>query len=146
MSVGDMYKGLLTKESWRNNVEVSIEENTLGQDVRICKMCGEQEHQCYCIQGKIHAMFDKYQKEYLKYEKIPISERPSNRRDLDALIKLNKLIPGYCDINKIDPTDPEEIMMCVNLTKLNEVATEEDILYLVRCGVISDGEKVRMNI
>lgn len=75
--------------------------------------------------------FKKHKKSYQQFGCI--EDPPSRRPYICALIHLDKLVPdtkelfnGYVGINLILGVDPE---------KLAAVATEQDILYLIRCGV-----------
>lgn len=84
----------------------------------------------------IEEIFEKHENEYLRFEEIenPICQRP----DLCAFIKLDELIPGDMDI--IRSAEHDEIWIGITIEALSGVATEEDILFLVRCGVrLSDG-------
>lgn len=71
--------------------------------------------------------------EFYKFERI---ENPLHRRrDIAAFILLDKLVPsGSADI--VSGADHDVIWLDTNIDKLAEVATEEDILYLHRCGVM----------
>jgi hypothetical protein len=79
----------------------------------------------------LEEVFEKYEDEYLKFERI---ESPfCNREDLCAFVKLDKLIPG--NLNIISAAEHDEIFLEIEPDKLAEVATEEDIVFLIRCGV-----------
>lgn len=79
-------------------------------------------------------VFDKLSEagEYLKFDRI---QNPLHRRrDIAAFLLLDKLVPdGDTDI--IEGAMSDVVWLSVNVDKLAEVATEEDILYLYRCGV-----------
>lgn len=70
--------------------------------------------------------------EYLKFDRI---QNPLHRRrDIAAFLLLDKLVPdGDTDI--IEAASHDVVWLSINVEKLAEVATEEDILYLYRCGV-----------
>lgn len=59
--------------------------------------------------------------------------------DLCAFILLDKLVPvKFGDI--VCAAEHDEIWLSTDITKLAEVATEEDIKFLVGCGVRYSGE------
>jgi hypothetical protein len=84
----------------------------------------------------IEAAFQKYiDDEYLEFDRV--ETRLSNRPDLHAFILLDRLVPGTSDI--VSAAEHDEFFLDVDLSSLAEVANEEDIRELVRCGVrISD--------
>jgi hypothetical protein len=76
--------------------------------------------------------FEKYNEEYLKFENI---EKPLHRRrDIAAYLLLDKLVPNG-DYPMVSDASHDEIWLDVDPDKLAHAASEEDILYLVRCGV-----------
>lgn len=81
----------------------------------------------------LEATFNKYHAdEYLEFDRV--ENKYSGRADLNALILLDKLLPGSSDI--ISAAGHEEVFLSVDISELAEVASEEDILTLVRCGVL----------
>lgn len=70
--------------------------------------------------------------EYIALNQIT-EHKPSARPDLCAFLKLEELVPGTEDI--VSAAVHDEIYLGINCDRLAEVATEADILYLVRCGV-----------
>lgn len=84
----------------------------------------------------LQEMFEKYEGAFLKYDEI--KNPPSRRSDLCAFLLLDKLLPGDNDI--IYGAQHDIVFIGVNTDKLAEVATEEDIIYLLRCGVCYDDE------
>lgn len=74
---------------------------------------------------------DKYEKEYLEFESIHV--KLSQRPDIHAFILLDKLCPTSGDI--ISGAEHDEIFLDVDVEELNKVATEEQALELIRCGV-----------
>ena len=86
------------------------------------------------MEGKmtLEEMFEKYDDEYLNFERVdePLHSRP----DICAFILLDRLLPNPGrDI--VDAAEHDEIFLDVDIDKLEGVATEADILTLVRCGV-----------
>jgi hypothetical protein len=73
--------------------------------------------------------FDQYENEYLLY-------REAGRPDLNAFYLLDKLIPGTEDM--INGAEHDEYYLSVSPEVLHQVASDEDILFLVRCGVRYD--------
>jgi len=81
--------------------------------------------------------FANYEDEYIKFDRVinPLSSRP----DLCAFILLDKLVPQPThDI--IGSAEHDEIFLDVDCDKLAIVATEADIITLIRCGVRYDHE------
>lgn len=85
----------------------------------------------------LEATFDKYDNEYLKFERV--ENKLHSRPDLCAFLLLDKLMPSDGrDI--ICAAEHDEIFLDADCEKLAEVATEDDILTLTRCGVRYAGE------
>lgn len=90
----------------------------------------------------VAATFEKYEEaEYLKDERIT-DECATKRPDIRAFLLLDKLLPDTRDMISLARHD--EIFLDVDLEQLALVATEEDILYLVRCGVRLDEDSLCM--
>ena len=72
--------------------------------------------------------------DYIKFDRVknPLSSRP----DLCAFLFLEKLVLGTGDI--VACSEHDEIWLNVDVDELARLATEEDILTLVRCGVRYD--------
>ena len=79
----------------------------------------------------LDAVFDKFDDEYLKFSRI--ESAPSRRPDICAFLLLDRLVPGWTDI--IGSSEHDEIFLNVDVEKLASCATEENIRYLIRCGV-----------
>lgn len=80
----------------------------------------------------LEATFKKYNEDYLKFESI---EKPLHRRrDIAAYLLLDKLVPNG-EYSMVSGASHDEIWLDVDPDKLAHAATEEDILYLVRCGI-----------
>jgi hypothetical protein len=74
--------------------------------------------------------------EYLAFNRIPESERLSQRPDLCAFIFLDKLFPTKNRNDIVCAAEHDEIYLDVSNRQLLEAdITDEQILYLVRCGV-----------
>lgn len=81
---------------------------------------------------ELDALFEKHDDEYLKDDGI------SGPSDLAAFNKLNELVPSSKDI--IAASEHDEFWLSVSPDELAEVATEEDVLFLIRCGVRLDDD------
>ena len=75
--------------------------------------------------------FRKFDKDYVEFKKI--KNPPSKRPDLCAFLLLDKLVPGGSDI--VTQSGHDEFFLEIDVETLAERATEDDVLYLVRCGV-----------
>ena len=83
----------------------------------------------------IEKSFEKYSDEYLEFERV--ENKLSLRPDLCAFLLLDKLLPepGKSIIGAVEH---DEVYFNVDGDKLEEVASDDDILTLVRCGVRYD--------
>lgn len=83
----------------------------------------------------LESVFEKFEDEFLKFNAV--ENRLHRRKDVCAFILLDKLVPGEGrDI--VVSAEHDEIWLDADPERLAEVATEEDILTLVRCGVRYD--------
>ena len=80
-------------------------------------------------------VFEKHNSEFLHFERV--EHKLSNRPDLCGFLLLDKLLPG-ADADMISASEHDEIFLDVDCDKLAEIATEEDILMLTRCGIRYD--------
>lgn len=81
----------------------------------------------------VYELIEKYDDEYLKFDRVEY--KPSNRPDLCAMILLDKLQPCSKSSDIIVGAEDETVFLSIDVDKLGEVATEDDIIYLCRCGV-----------
>lgn len=79
-------------------------------------------------------VFDKFEDDYIRFERV--ENKLSLRPDIHAFILLNQLVPAGRDI--VCAAEHDEIFLEVSVEDLAKVATEEQILELVRCGVMYD--------
>jgi len=79
--------------------------------------------------------FEAARDEYIQFDRIekPLHPRP----DLCAFLRLHELVPGKSH-DMVAAAEHDEIYLDVEPDKLAEVATQEDIVYLTRCGVRYD--------
>ena len=84
----------------------------------------------------LKAAFEKVEDEYIEFERIenPICKRP----DICAFLLLEKLAPGSHDM--IFAAIHDELYLAASVEDFANAATEEDVLFLTRCGVSFDGE------
>ena len=90
---------------------------------------------------RIHALFEKYDDDYIKFERIPPEQRRHPRPDICALIYLHERFGGQIDEDgtsrdAVCCAEHDEIWLDWEPAKLD--VTEEDVLYLTRCGVRYD--------
>lgn len=81
--------------------------------------------------------FERLNDDYLKFERV--ENKLHSRPDLCAFLLLDKLIPN-AGRGMVCAAEHDEIFLDADCEKLAEVATEEDILTLTRCGVHYDSE------
>jgi hypothetical protein len=81
---------------------------------------------------ELEALFQKHEDEYLKPNGV---EGPA---DLAAFNRIHKLVPS--DKDMISCAEHDEYWLSVSPADLAAVATEEDIIFLRRCGVMYDGD------
>lgn len=79
----------------------------------------------------IQSAFDAADEDYLKFDRVV--DKLHARPDICAFLLIDKLCPGEADI--VSHARHDEIFLIVDPDVLALVATEADILTLVRCGV-----------
>lgn len=80
------------------------------------------------------ALFEKHGSEFLRFERI---ENPKCKRpDVCAFIRLDELVPESKDM--VSAAEHDEIYLAVDAEQLAACATEDDIIFLARCGVRYD--------
>ncbi len=81
----------------------------------------------------LKAAFGATDDEYLQFERIenPLHSRP----DICAFMKLHELVPVNPDRDMVAGARHDEIFLETEPEALAAVATQEDIIYLRRCGV-----------
>lgn len=79
---------------------------------------------------EIQALFDKHgDKEYLEFDRIPVGDRRHPRPDLCAFLYLHERFGGTGDA--ISGAEHDEIYLDWDDAEL----TDDDVIYLSRCGV-----------
>ena len=89
---------------------------------------------------------EKNHSEYLRFENVknPMSKRP----DLHAFLLLDRLAPTTTPPGRtwgedmVDSAGHDQIWLSADPEKVAEVATDEDLLDLIRCGVMFDDGNV----
>ncbi len=79
-------------------------------------------------------LFEKHNEAFLKFDEIV--EKRSNRPDLHAFLLLEAVCPG--DRDMICAAEHDQIYLEVDGRKFAENCTEEQIIELIRCGVMLD--------
>jgi hypothetical protein len=79
----------------------------------------------------LEEIFEKYNDEFLEFDRV--ENKLSERMDLHAFILLDKLVPGTSDI--VCSSEHDEFWVDTNPEELASVATEQNIIDLIRCGM-----------
>lgn len=87
---------------------------------------------------KFVAFKDDHEDEFLADEDIKPERRLHARPDINAFLLLDKLFPG--DRDMVSAAEHDEIFLDVEPWELMKVASEEDLLDLIRCGVFYDSD------
>ncbi len=82
--------------------------------------------------------------EYIKFERIPESDRPYPLKDVCAMIKLHQVF--NTEWTGLEHASHDEVWLSGGFkgNEDNPLMTKEVVLYLVRCGVRYDGESFQM--
>ena len=79
--------------------------------------------------------FEKHDDEYIKFDRV--ENKLHSRPDICAFLLLDKLVPEPGQ-DMVSAAEHDEIYLHTDCDRLAEVATDEDILTLTRCGVRYD--------
>jgi hypothetical protein len=74
--------------------------------------------------------------EFLRFERV--KNKRSNRPDLHAFLLLDELQPSAKSRDIVSAAEHDQIWLGIDTGKLAEVITSEQVLELIRCGVIID--------
>ena len=85
---------------------------------------------------QLKRFFEAHDDEFLKFERIPKERRSTRRPDLHAFLMLDALVPGETDI--VACAEHDEIYLDVSAEDLAKIATEDQLVDLIRCGVRHD--------
>ena len=92
-------------------------------------------------------LFEQIGEERDIFEFDKIKDAPSKRRDLCALMLLDRLVPWSDGGNKIvSAAEHDQVWIDVDLAKLAKVITPEDVTYLCRCGVFVEEENESLSM
>lgn len=85
----------------------------------------------------LHEMFEKHNDEFIKFDRVkePLHTRP----DICAFLLLDKLVPNPAS-DIVGGAEHDVIYLNTDCDALAAAATEDDIVTLVRCGVMYDDE------
>lgn len=81
-------------------------------------------------------IFEKHEDEFLKFDRV--ENKRSGRRDLHAFLLLDSLMPGKRPM--VSAAEHDEIWLDIDCEDLAQIATEAQILELIRCGVRYDDD------
>lgn len=83
-----------------------------------------------------HEQYEKYGDEFLEFKRV--KNKRSKRADLHAFLLLDELCPSIKGLDIVRGAEHDEIWLEVDPKKLAKVATEQQIIELIRCGVRYD--------
>ena len=86
----------------------------------------------------IYERFAQFESEFLKFEKV--EGKRTNRADLHAFIVLDELLPDARGRDIVSGAEHDQICLNIDLVDLDNKATDDHILELVRCGVFISSE------
>lgn len=78
--------------------------------------------------------FDKYEGEFLKFERV--ENRLASRPDLHAFMLLSQLSPGDKDV--LASAEHDKVWLSFDPSEVLKTVTDDQIRDLVRCGVMLD--------
>lgn len=91
----------------------------------------------------LHALFEKHDKEYLHFERV--EHKRSSRPDINAFILIDSLLP-FRTGPMVAFAEHDEIGLDLDLDQFAEVASEEHVIELVRCGVVLEQDFFYMRV
>lgn len=86
----------------------------------------------------LHETFEKFNDDYIKFDLV--KDKLHRLPDVCAFILLDKLVPSEKDMDMVSAAEHDVIYLNTDCDKLAEVATEDNILTLTRCGVFYDSD------
>lgn len=86
------------------------------------------------VEMDLHEVFEKFNDDFLKFDQV--ENKRCSRPDVCGFIILDELIP--VNENIIGAAEHDIIYLSIDCEKLAEIATEENIHDLVRCGIMYD--------
>lgn len=85
---------------------------------------------------KFKEAYETHHSEYGKFDLV--ENKLSSRPDLHAFMMIDRLVPGTSDI--VGAAFHDEFFLDVSVDALDEIATESQMIDLIRCGVRFDRE------
>jgi hypothetical protein len=89
---------------------------------------------------KLKLFFEKHEDKFLEFDLI--TNKLSSRPDLHAFLLLDKIVPRNRDM--ISGAEHDKIWLDIEPSELVDAITEEQVVELVRCGVMCDNESLMM--
>lgn len=86
----------------------------------------------------IQAIFDENEDEYLHHDRVDPGRRLHARPDLHVFLALDRLVPG--DRDMVADAQHDEIFLQVMPDEVAGVATEQDVVDMIRCGLRYDSD------
>ena len=86
--------------------------------------------------------YEQHENEHCQFDRV--KNKLSHRPDLHAFNLLDKLVPGTGDI--VGAACHDQIWLSVEPEELAMVATEDEIVELIRCGVFFDTSADRLSM
>ena len=108
----------------------------------------DEDDREYANLKRIKALFDKFDDDFLEFEKVPAEQRRHHRPDVCAFLYLDERFGGDVDEDgtgrdAVVGAGHDEIWLDWAVGKLFDF-NEEDALYLSRCGIRCDGNAFAM--
>jgi hypothetical protein len=88
--------------------------------------------------------FAKYENDYVQFSEIENPPHPCP--DVCAFLRLNMLVQPVPGIDMISCAEHDQVWLATSTEALAAVATEADVLYLARCGVMYDEESESLSM
>jgi hypothetical protein len=89
---------------------------------------------------ELETMFDIYSDEYYKFERV--ENKKSTRPDLHAFLLLDSLLPDKRDM--VCSAEHDQIWLDPDIEELANIITEEQVIELIRCGVMYEEDSLTM--
>lgn len=83
--------------------------------------------------------------DFLKFDRIPADQRLSSAPDICAFIYLDRKFPDNRELGMISSAEQDEIWLRIYSEQVEQL-TDDEILYLTRCGVRYDEGSLAMFI
>lgn len=81
----------------------------------------------------LKSVFEKWNDEYTKFDRVENPRHPCP--DVCAFLLLNELAPVKRGVDMVSAGEHDEIWLATKVEDVAKVATEEQIVELIRCGV-----------